>query len=178
MRKPLILVILFPALFFAENLYAQSEQAQPFTRKTQAYLSFIVPVATWQGTTVTPNFKFATTIGFPIGINVIYSDHFGFNYEITPTVVAQHPTGKSPTSKTANVVFDPGPMFRMGHGFTIIARLAFETSGRYGFTPVFNQVYLRTKYVNYFVSGSLPVRFGNNAAASLGFNVQFGFIFN
>jgi len=40
-------------------------------------------------------------------------------------------------------------MFRFDHGFTIITRLAFETSGRYGFTPVFNQIYARTKAVNY-----------------------------
>jgi hypothetical protein len=69
-------------------------------------------------------------------------------------------------------------MFRFEHGFTIITRLAFETEGRYGFTPVFNQVYARTKYVNYFIAGSLPMRFGDAAPASIGFNVQFGFTFN
>jgi hypothetical protein len=78
----------------------------------------------------------------------------------------------------SNLLFDPGTMFRFDHGFTFISRLAFETSGRYGFTPVFNQVYARTKYVNYFIAGSLPARFGNGAPASIGFNVQFGFTFN
>jgi hypothetical protein len=78
----------------------------------------------------------------------------------------------------SNLLFDPGTMFRFEHGFTIITRLAFETSGRYGFTPVFNQVYARTKYVNYFIAGSVPVRFGNSEVPSLGLNVQFGFTFN
>jgi hypothetical protein len=69
-------------------------------------------------------------------------------------------------------------MFRFDHGFTIITRLAFETQGRYGFTPVFNQVYARTKDVNYFVALSLPARFGDSESASIGLNLQIGFTFN
>jgi hypothetical protein len=103
----------------------------------------------------------------------LYSDKFGFSYEFTPTIKST-----STSSKMSNLLFDPGTMFRFDHGFTIITRLAFETSGRYGFTPVFNQVYARTKYVNYFIAGSLPARFGNGEVPSLGFNVQFGFTFN
>jgi len=69
-------------------------------------------------------------------------------------------------------------MFRFEHGFTIITRLAFATDGQYGFTPVFNQIYARTKYVNYFVAGSLPVRFGGGGPATIGVSLQIGFIFN
>ena len=115
------------------------------------------------------NFHGTTKIRFPVGLNVLYSDRFGFSYEFTPTITA---------SKVSNLLFDPGTMFRFDHGFTVITRLAFETAGRYGFTPVFNQVYARTKYVNYFIADSLPARFGNGAPASIGFNVQFGFTFN
>jgi hypothetical protein len=69
-------------------------------------------------------------------------------------------------------------MFRFSHGFTIITRLAFETAGRYGFTPVFNEVYARTKVANYFVALSLPARFGNSELPTLGLNLQLGLIFN
>ena len=69
-------------------------------------------------------------------------------------------------------------MFRFEHGLTIISRLAFETQGRYGFTPVINQIYARTKDINYFVALSLPARFGNDLPASVGLNFQIGFIFN
>jgi hypothetical protein len=69
-------------------------------------------------------------------------------------------------------------MFRFDHGFTIISRLAFETSGRYGFAPVFNQVYACTKDVNYFVPLSLLKRFGESEAATIGLNLQLGFTFN
>jgi hypothetical protein len=178
MSKAFFVVFLSMGLLTTNRLFSQSEPPQAFVRKSVGYLSFIFPVVTIQGSTTTPNFKSATTIGFPVGINVYYSDKFGFSYEITPSIVAQKSTGKYGTSKTSNVLFDPGPMFRFPHSFTIITRLAFETGGRYGVTPVFNKVYARTKAVNYFIAGSIPMRVGNNLPASIGASVQFGFIFN
>jgi hypothetical protein len=59
-----------------------------------------------------------------------------------------------------------------------VPRLAFETQGRYGFTPVFNKVYCRTQAVDYWFSVSFPARFGNNAPASVGASLQIGFTFN
>jgi len=141
--------------------------------KTVGYLSFIVPLATANRNAITPNFRDGTSIGFPVGVNVLYSNRFGFSFEFTPTI-----KWSGGSSKTSNILFDPGTMFRFDHGFTIITRLAFETSGRYGFTPVFNQVYARTKDVNYFVAMSLPARFGNSQLPTLGLNLQFGFTFN
>ena len=76
-----------------------------------------------------------TTVGFPIGINVLKSSKIGFSFEITPFIKSQNDTGKA-----GFVLFHPGPMFCFDHSFTIIARLAFETSGRFGCTPVFDKV--------------------------------------
>jgi hypothetical protein len=145
---------------------------KPTYPKVVGYVSFILPLVTASSST-TFNFNGTTTIGFPIGVNVLYSDKFGFSYEFTPNIKATNGT-----SKMNDILFDPGTMFRFQHGFTIISRLAFDTNGRYGFTPVFNQVYLRTKDVNYFVAMSLPARFGNSEASSIGLNLQIGFIFN
>jgi hypothetical protein len=151
-------------------------QPSPTYPKTVGYLSFILPMVTANKDKTTNDFsgginQFA--IGFPVGVNVLYSEHFGFSYEITPTIQA------SPsTTKTSKILIDPGPMFRFSHGFTIITRLAFETAGRYGFTPVFNEVYARSKVANYFVALSLPARFGNNELPTLGLNLQLGLIFN
>ena len=147
--------------------------------KVVGYLSFIIPTGTLQNNQVTYNFTNNTKIGFPCGVIVFYSARFGYSFEFTPTIK----TGTlSHNSSMSDLLFDPGPMFRFKHGFTIIPRLAFETSGRYGFTPVFNEVYLRTKDVNYFVAMSLPVRWGEDdgvmETGSIGLNVQFGFIFN
>ncbi|HWB23939.1 MAG TPA: hypothetical protein VG738_00600 [Chitinophagaceae bacterium] len=162
------------ALLTGSNIgFSQSPPPAAVYPKPVGYVSFIFPLVTVNKNETTSNFTHATTIGFPVGVNVLYSDKFGFSFEITPFVKAG-----SGTSKTSNVLIDPGTMFRFKHGFTIITRLAFETQGRYGFTPVFNKVYLRTKAINYFVAGSLPVRFGNSDPASLGLSLQFGFIFN
>jgi hypothetical protein len=186
-RKKYGILVLMIAMYalMPQTLYAQMVTSdsvklmvQPQTPKTTypktvAYLSFIIPAFTLQHGNVTHNFNGTTTIGFPVGINVLYSDKFGFSYEFTPTIKST-----SSSSKVSNLLFAPGTMFRFQHGFTIITRLAFETQGRYGFTPVFNKVYARSKYVNYFTAISLPSRFGNGEPYSLGLNVQFGFTFN
>jgi hypothetical protein len=158
------------------NAFSQTQQIPPTYPKVVGYLSFIIPAVTINKSTTSNDFsggwsEFA--IGFPVGVNVLYSQHFGFSYEITPTVQAG-----AGTTKTSKILFDPGPMFRFSHGFTIVTRLAFDTQGRYGFTPVFNEVYARTKAVNYFVALSVPARFGNNQLPTVGLNLQIGFIFN
>ncbi|MGZ3757005.1 MAG: hypothetical protein ACXVAY_19025 [Mucilaginibacter sp.] len=180
-------ILLAPCILSAQNIKEVSPDSikylgvvyqkvatRPTYPKVVGYLSFILPLETLSGGQLTPNFSDHTTsIGFPVGVNVLYSDKFGFSFEFTPTVKAS-----GGTSKMSNLLFDPGTMFRFDHGFTIITRLAFETSGRYGFTPVFNKVYARTKDVNYFVALSLPSRFGNSLPYSLGLNLQVGFTFN
>jgi len=154
-----------------------TKPVEPTYPKAVGYLSFILPLATLQNNTLTRESETATSIGFPTGVNVLYSSKFGFSYEFTPTIKMTNTY-----SKMSNLLFDPGVMFRYKHGFTFIPRLAFETSGRYGVTPVFNEVYLRTKSVNYFVAFSVPMRWGEDdgvmAPFSIGLNLQIGFIFN
>lgn len=173
---------LFFFIWFAGSgkLFAQSETlvSKPNYPYVKAYMSFIIPWVTVNKDETVWQFEKATTIGFPVGLNVYYSDHFGFSFEFTPLIAWQQPSGKPATSKTTNLVFDPGPVFRFKHGFNIVARLAFETQGRYGFTPVFNKVYARTKDIDYWFSVSLPARFGNSLPASIGLNLQIGFTFN
>ena len=159
---------------FAQNAAPAATETYP---RVKAYMSFIIPWVTINKNTTTYEFQSATTIGFPVGINVYFRKSFGFSYEITPSVKWSAPGGKS-TSNTSNLLFDPGPIFRFNHGFNFIPRLAFETQGRFGFTPVFNKVYLRTQDADYWFSVSLPVRVGNNLPASIGANLQIGFTFN
>ena len=173
MGSKIVLFICFLLVCFSYPVYAQSQPSRPLYPKAVGYLSFIIPIVTMDKNSTTTNFTHGTSIGFPAGVNVLYSERFGFSFEITPTIKSG-----SGSSRVSNVLFDPGPMFRFQHGFTIISRLAFETSGRYGFTPVFNKILLRTKAINYFTAVSLPARFGNSALPTIGGNVQFGFIFN
>ena len=180
MRKVLISLIL--CVFFTIRCAAQSVPAPPASYTSfpyvKAYVSFIIPWVTINKNETTTEFEENTTIGFPVGLNVYYSRHFGFSYEITPSVQWSQPAGKTGQSKTSNLLIDPGPVFRFAHNFNIITRAAFETQGRYGFTPVFNKVYCRTDAVDYWCSVSFPARFGNNAPASVGVSLQIGFTFN
>jgi hypothetical protein len=77
-------------------------------------------------------------------------------------------------TRVSNFLFHPGIMFRFKHGFTFVGRAAFETSGRLGFTPVFNKVIKKGKDTNYFIAIPLPVRFGNDKPTSVGIAFQFG----
>ena len=191
MRKEMFVVCLFLGLCSAGKMYAQSQSpaspsgsqlaatpSSPVYPQVKGYLSFIIPWVTTQGRVTTPEFKTATNIGFPFGVMILYSPTFGFSFEVTPSLMYEHQTAKSPASKTSNVLFDPGPMFRFKHGWTFIPRLAFETGGRYGVTPVLNKIVARTKAVNYFVAVSAPMRAGNSEPTSIGGNLQIGFIFN
>jgi len=177
------MIVLFVLLFlcFSVVVLAQridSARAGETYPRVKTYVSFIIPWVTINKNTTTYEFQNATTIGFPVGVNVYFRKRFGFSYEITPSVAWSQPAGKAGTSKTSNLLIDPGPIFRLDHGFNIIPRLAFETQGRYGFTPVFNKVYCRTPDVDYWFSVSFPARFGNNQPASIGASLQIGFTFN
>ncbi len=178
MKKSIVSLAIILSILSVHHAAAQTAGDSTHYHVVKSYLSFIIPWVTINKNTTTTEFQAATTIGFPVGINIYYSKHFGFSYEITPSVTWKQPTGKQGTSSTSNLLFDPGPVFRFNHGFNIIPRLAFETQGRYGFTPVFNKVYLRTPDVDYWFSVSFPARFGNNAPASVGANLQIGFTFN
>lgn len=180
MNKWFILLVVFPMFCHTGMAQVQSVGAAPSPAYpyVKGYLSFLIPVVTVNKDETITEFEKATTIGFPVGINIYYSDRFAFSFEITPSVQWSQKTDSAIASKTSNLLFAPGPVFRFKHSFNIIARMAFETQGRYGFTAVFNKVYLHTRAVNYFVSLSVPCRFGNAKPPSVGLGLQIGFTFN
>jgi hypothetical protein len=180
MKKWYLVMAISVILFHAGRTQAQSNTVAPAPvyPQVKGYLSFLIPMVTVNKDETVTEFQKATTIGFPVGINIYYSDRFAFSFELTPSVQWSQHTDSAIASKTSNLLFAPGPVFRFKHSFNIIARLAFETQGRYGFTPVFNKVYLHTRAVNYFVSLSVPCRFGNAKPPSVGLGLQIGFTFN
>jgi hypothetical protein len=167
-----ILLLSFLVLIGVSHALSQATPEQPVYPKTVGYMSFILPLVTTSKTTTTNDFSGAFSIGFPVGINILYSDRFGYSFELSPTIKAQN--GES---KVSNLLIDPGLVFRMKHGFAIVGRLAFETEGRYGVTPLLTKVIDGGKDVNYFVSVSAPVRDGNSEPVSVGCSLQIGIIF-
>lgn len=137
-----------------------------------AYLGVLHPLATVSRNGWETNFDQYYVVGFPIGINLWKTQTLGFSVEIVPFIRAENQT-----SRMSNVLFHPGVLVNLGHDFTLASRLAFETSGRYGFTPVLNKIVRRGKTNNYFVALPIPVRFGNDRPTSVTVGVQFGIVF-
>jgi len=160
-----------PSLFFPLPSLAQvsAETAYP---KTVVYSSFFVPIASASSKTTTWNFSNTFSLGFATGINILYSDRFGFSYDVSPVI-----TTTNGNSKVSNFIFDPGPIFRFRKGFLMITRIAFETAGRFGESTVLTKVFTPQKKNSLFVALGIPIRFGNNLPPSIGASIFFGVAF-
>lgn len=166
--------IFIAGLFILGHYLSFSQQANAVQvyPKVVGYVSFIHPIITFDKNGSSFNFSNAYNVGFPIGINILKSNKIGFSFEVAPFIRVQNDT-----AKVNFILFHPGAMFRFKHSFTIITRLAFETSGRFGLTPVFNKVVAKAKNVNYFMAMSAPFRMGNAKPVSIGLALQLGVSF-
>jgi hypothetical protein len=149
--------------------YAQQPATYP---KVTGYFSILNPIGTWTEHGFTSNFSDVYTVAFPFGINLLKSDKFGISFEIAPAIRTENHI-----SKVSSVLFHPGAMFRFKHGFTFIGRVAFETNGRYGFTPAFHQLIKKGKDASFYFCVPIQVRFGNNLPGSIGTGLQLGVAF-
>jgi hypothetical protein len=166
---------LFTALsvFFISLQVSGQQQHSVTYPKIAAYVGILHPLVTYSNNSKPHyNFEDAYTVGMPIGINIWKNPKVGFSVEFVPLIRTA-----DGLSKMNNFLFHPGALFALGNGFTLATRAAFETSGRYGFTPVLNKIVRKGKQVNYFVAVPVPARFGNDLPASLTFSFQFGIIF-
>lgn len=164
-----ILTGLLPLIILTLSALGQTSQTYP---KLTGYVGIVHPIVTFSSDGTHTNFKNSYTVGIPIGINIWKSAKIGFSSEIVPTIRAT-----SSSSKVSNVLFHPGILVALGSGFTFAGRAAFETSGRYGLTPVINKTVKKNKGSSYFVAVPLPVRFGNDQPSSFGLGFQFGIAF-
>jgi hypothetical protein len=167
MPKPFIITILLLVAF--KTGFAQQSATYP---KVTGYFSILQPLTTYTNGSFTSNFGNVYVVGFPFGVNLLKSDSFGISFEIAPAIRTE-----KNISRVSTILFHPGAMFRFKHGFTFIGRMAFETSGRFGVTPVFNQVIKKGKDASLFVSVPFPVRFGNDLPASVSTGLQLGVSF-
>ncbi|MDJ1470306.1 hypothetical protein [Xanthocytophaga flava] len=136
------------------------------------YFSIIHPIVTFYSNHTTTNFSDTYVVGFPTGVNILKSEKIGFSFEITPFI-----RSNSSESQVTHFLFHPGILFRFKKGFTLTERLAFETSGRYGFTTIFSKVLIRGKYTSLFLAIPIPVRFGTQIPSAIGSGIQTGLTF-
>lgn len=164
--------IVFTSILFLFGRSISHAQQSGTYPKVTGYFSVVNPIGTWTNNGFTSNFGDIYTIAFPFGLNLLKNDKFGVSFEIAPAIRTENKV-----SKVSAVLFHPGAMFRFKHGFTFIGRFAFETNGRFGITPVFNQVIKKGKDASLFLSVPVPIRFGNDLPSSLGTGLQFGVSF-
>ena len=162
--------IIIPLLIL--TLTFKSANAQQNYPRTTGYFSVFNAVGTWNKNGFTDNFGSVYIVVFPFGMNILKSDQFGVSFEVAPSIRTENNI-----AKVNSVLFHPGAMFRFKHGFTFIGRMAFETSGRFGVTLVFNQVIKKGKDASFFASVPFPVRFCNDLPASVSTGLQLGISF-
>ena len=160
---------LFLAILFSLSFNAFSQTVYP---KITGYFGILHPIVTFSDEQTNVNFRDYYAVGFPTGINIWKNQKIGFSFEVVPNIKVQ---GNS--DKVTNLLFHPGVLVALGHGYTFAGRAAFESSGRYGITPVINKTIIKSDKCSYFAAIPLPVRFGNNHPASFTIGFQFGIAF-
>lgn len=167
----LIRSLLISAVFLVTLV--QSVIAQQTTYpKLVGYFSAANPLATLSNGKITGNFSDVYTVNFLFGLNLIKSDKFGVSFEVAPSVRTENNI-----SKVNSVAFSPGGIFRLKNDFAVVQRVAFETSGRYGFTTILNKIVVKGKDASLFLAVPFATRMGNNAPASLTTSIQAGIFF-
>jgi hypothetical protein len=165
-----ILMVLIPACIYcqtSDTLHVLP--AKPAYPVITGYTVFFLPIVSTNSKTTTWNFSNTFTIGLATGINILYSDRFGFSFDLTPVI-----TTTNGTSRVSNLIFDPGPIFRLKKGYSITTRMAFETAGRFGESTVLAKVFTPAKRTSLVAALGIPLRFGNNLPPSIGASVFFG----
>jgi len=152
---------------FTVNAFAQTVYP-----KITGYFGVMHPIATISNEQTNVNFRDYYAVGFPTGINIWKSSKIGFSFEVVPNIKVQ-----GASDKVTNLLFHPGVLVALGNGYTFAGRAAFESSGRYGFTPVLNKTVIKNDNCSYFVAVPLPVRFGNDHPATFTVGFQFGIAF-
>lgn len=156
------------ALFFTSfNSFSQTTYP-----KITGYFGVMHPIVTLSNEQINLNFRDYYAVGFPTGINIWKSSKIGFSFEVVPNIKVQ-----GASDKVTNLLFHPGVLVALGKGYTFAGRAAFESSGRYGFTPVINKTVIKSDNCSYYVAVPLPVRFGNDHPATFTVGFQFGIAF-
>ncbi len=164
MKKSLVLIACLSISF--------SVSAQENYPKIAGYAGIVHPIATFSSAGTDLNFDGHYVVGLPTGINIWKSKKAGFSFEVVPYIKVENGS-----SKMSNLLVHPGVLLFLGDGFTFAGRLAFETSGRYGVTPVLNKIILKNKTSSFFAAVPVPVRFGNDKPFSATIGFQFGISF-
>ena len=158
-------------LLLTRFAHAQTQPAQTYPKVT-GYVGIVHPLVTFSSAGTDYNFDGHYVVGMPTGINLWKSNKIGFSMEFVPYVRVE-----AGTSKMSSFHFHPGVLVGLGKGYTFAGRAAFETSGRFGLTPLLNKVVVKGNGSSMFLALPLPLRFGNSKPTTFTAAFQFGVAF-
>jgi hypothetical protein len=159
-------------LLLLSQFSARGQEPAPVYPRIAGYAGILHPIVSFSSDGTDANFDGHYVVGMPVGINIWKTPKVGFSAEFVPSIRLENGI-----SRMNNFTFHPGILLSLSKGFTFAGRAAFETSGRFGFTPVINKIVIRKKTHGYFIAVPLPVRFGNDRPASFTPGFQFGIAF-
>ena len=146
--------------------------AQDTFPKITGHAGIVHPLVTLSDGNTSYNFNNSYTVSFPVAVNIWKTNKIGFSFEAYPTI-----KNENGSHKMTNFTFHPGILYRFSPTFTFAGRAAFETSGRYGVTPVFTKVFKKNKFSNYYIAIPLPIRTGADKPISAALAMQLGVSF-
>jgi len=96
-------------LLSVQKIQAQEQQ---YPRSAGYYFSITHHVGTWNKEGIKYNFNDNYAVIFPIGFNLMKSEIFGFNLELSSAIRSD-----STSTKVTSVLFHPGAVFKFKQGF-------------------------------------------------------------
>ncbi|HLF63561.1 MAG TPA: hypothetical protein VI603_07405 [Saprospiraceae bacterium] len=174
-------VFLISLVLFCVSLHAQdtATDQDPVMPKLSGYHVGVVQIvfaANGDGTKFLDQTSFYS-IGFPLGVTLNTSGKVKVDLEVVPFV---KPYVQTDLPYKVHVLYHPGVLFPLKHGWTFGLRLACESGqGQFGFTPLVNKAFKIGEQTVIFIELVAPGRFGpekNSGYTQLGgLHVGFGF---
>lgn len=117
------------------------------------------------------------SVGLPIGVSLRTPGRAIIDLEVVPFISRLPDEG---IDLNVHLLYHPGVLVPLGGGFTLGARLAFETGqGQWGFTPLLNKAFPLNQAMKVFIEIVAPGRFnaqpGLNYSQVLGVHAGLGF---
>ena len=164
---------IFSIFLFFSGFEVNSQSFNPLdTVRIKGYFSVVHPIGSFDKEGGAFNFSDSYLVGFPCGVTFLDSEKLALSIEFVPNLQFT-----DSTSEMTGLLFHPGVIFRNRGSFNFLARAAFNTNGRYGFTLIINKTLFKSESKTYFLAMPIPFRFGAYSPASITIGLQFGMVF-
>ncbi len=141
-------------------------------QEIKGYFGIVHPIVFFDKGVTKFNFKENYTIGFPFGINIPINKKIGYTIEVAPFIFSD-----SISTKVNSILIHPGLYYNVPNKFRIYTRLAFETTGRFGYTFILSKSFYSFNKSSVYTSIPIAIRYGNNKSNNASIGLLFGITF-